>query len=72
MASTRHPAKPSRGGRIVRLILRVMLFGLVAGLIAVVAAVLLTMASLPSFGSLTQKPNGQTVRVHAADGALLV
>jgi penicillin-binding protein 1A len=54
------------------MIFRIGLFGFLAGLLALVIAVLVTMASLPSFNSLTQKPNGQTVRVHAADGALLV
>ncbi|WP_240320788.1 transglycosylase domain-containing protein [Sphingomonas crusticola] len=54
------------------MILRVILFGFLAAVVAVVIAVLVTMASLPSFSDLTQKPNGQTVRVHAADGSLLV
>jgi penicillin-binding protein 1A len=54
------------------MIFRVALFGFLAGLLALVIAVLVTMASLPAYNSLTQKPNGQTVRVHAADGTLLV
>ncbi len=54
------------------MILRVILFGFLAAIAAVIIAVLVTMASLPSFSDLTQKPNGQTVRVHAADGSLLV
>jgi penicillin-binding protein 1A len=55
-----------------RILVRVGLFGFFAGLIMLIVAVLVTMASLPSFGELMQKPNGQTVRVHAADGTLLV
>ncbi|HWI86333.1 MAG TPA: PBP1A family penicillin-binding protein [Sphingomonas sp.] len=54
------------------MIFRIGLLGFVTGLIALVIAVLVTMASLPSYSDLTQKPNGQTVRVHAADGSLLV
>jgi penicillin-binding protein 1A len=55
------------------MIFRIALFGFLAALAAVVIAVLVTMASLPAFDSLQrQKPNGQTVRVHAADGTLLV
>ncbi|HMI18932.1 MAG TPA: PBP1A family penicillin-binding protein [Sphingomonas sp.] len=55
------------------MIFRVALFGFLAALTALVIAVLVTMASLPAFDSLQrQKPNGQTVRVHAADGSLLV
>jgi len=54
------------------MIFRVALFGFLAGLLALVIAVLVTMASLPAFNALTQKPNGQTVRVHASDGTLLV
>jgi penicillin-binding protein 1A len=55
------------------MIFRVALFAFLAALTALVIAVLVTMASLPAFDSLQrQKPNGQTVRVHAADGTLLV
>jgi penicillin-binding protein 1A len=55
------------------MIFRIALFGFLAALAALVIAVLVTMASLPAFDSLQrQKPNGQTVRVHAADGTLLV
>ena len=54
------------------MIFRVGLFGFVGALVALIIAVLVTMASLPAFNSLMQKPNGQTVRVHAADGSLLV
>jgi len=54
------------------MIFRVGLFGFLGGLVALIIAVLVTMASLPSYDSLKVKPNGQTVRVHAADGTLLV
>jgi len=58
--------------RIARLIFRVGLFGSLAAIAALVIAVLVTMASLPTFQDMMQKPNGQTVRVHASDGTLLL
>ena len=45
--------------------------GLVA-FIALLIAVFSTKASLPSFGELKRSPNGQMIRVHAADGTVLV
>jgi penicillin-binding protein 1A len=65
-------SQPGRARHIARVALRVALIGLGAGIAALVIAVLVTMASLPSFADMMQKPNGQTVRVHAADGAVLV
>ncbi|MES2159373.1 MAG: PBP1A family penicillin-binding protein [Pseudomonadota bacterium] len=44
----------------------------VAGLIAVVIAVVVAMQSLPDYGSLKSSPNGQMIRVHAADGSVIV
>jgi len=44
----------------------------VAGLIALVIAVVIAMQSLPSFDSLKSSPNGQMIRVHAADGSVIV
>ena len=72
MAAPQSPPAPGRARRTGRLIFRVGLFGFLGALVALVIAVLVTMASLPAFNSLMQKPNGQTVRVHAADGTLLV
>jgi len=72
MAATRPPAARGRGAHLLRLLIRIALLGVVAGVAALVVAVLVTMASLPSFDSLKQQPNGQTVRVHAADGTLVV
>jgi len=40
--------------------------------IALLIAVFSTKASLPSFGELKSSPNGQMIRVHAADGTVLV
>ncbi len=72
MPASPSPPAPGRARHVGRVIFRIALFGFLAGLLALVIAVLVTMASLPSFGSLTQKPAGQTIRVHAADGSLLV
>ncbi len=47
-------------------------FSAAAGLIALVAAVIVAMQSLPSYESLKSSPNGQMIRVHAADGSVLV
>ena len=44
----------------------------VAGLLAVVIAVVIAMQSLPSYDSLKSSPNGQMIRVHAADGSVIV
>jgi penicillin-binding protein 1A len=43
-----------------------------SGLLALVAAVVVAMQSLPSFESLKSSPNGQMIRVHAADGTVIV
>ena len=44
----------------------------VAGLLAIVIAVVIAMQSLPDYGSLKSSPNGQMIRVHAADGSVIV
>ena len=72
MPASPAPSAPGRARHLARMIFRIGLFGFLAGLVALVIAVLVTMASLPAYSSLTQKPNGQTIRVHAADGTLLV
>jgi penicillin-binding protein 1A len=72
MAAPQSPPAPRGARRLGRTIFRVALFGFLASLAALVIAVLITMASLPAFNTLMQKPAGQTVRVHAADGTLLV
>jgi penicillin-binding protein 1A len=72
MAASRYSSEPSRARRTVGLLFKIALLAVVAAFAALIVAVLVTMASLPAFSSLTQKPNGQTIRVHAADGSLLV
>lgn len=53
-------------------LVKAALAGAVIGLIALVAAVVVAMQSLPSFESLKSSPNGQMIRVHAADGTVIV
>ncbi|MGE4430018.1 MAG: transglycosylase domain-containing protein [Sphingobium sp.] len=56
---------------LVRLLKAGIFVGL-GGLVALVAAVFVAMQSLPSFDSLKSSPNGQMIRVHAADGSVIV
>ncbi|ABQ69170.1 transglycosylase domain-containing protein [Rhizorhabdus wittichii] len=63
--------KPSRMGWL-RTLFKIGLFTALAGLGALVIAVLIAMASLPGFEELKSSPNGQTVRVRAADGSVIV
>jgi penicillin-binding protein 1A len=55
-----------------RRLVKLGLAGLGAGLIALIVAVIVAMQSLPSFESLKSSPNGQMIRVHAADGTVIV
>jgi penicillin-binding protein 1A len=45
---------------------------LLAGLVALIIAVVVAMSSLPGYSELKSSPNGQMIRVHAADGSVLV
>ena len=42
------------------------------GIFAIVVAVVIAYQSLPSYESLKSSPNGQMIRVHAADGSVIV
>ena len=67
-------ARPSRSPWRRRLVLSMQLLaglGLV-GLIGLVVAVYATASQLPDFDSLKSSPNGQMIRVHAADGSVIV
>ncbi|MEO8722053.1 MAG: PBP1A family penicillin-binding protein [Sphingobium sp.] len=52
--------------------LKIGAFFAASGLLALIAAVVVAMQSLPSFESLKSSPNGQMIRVHAADGTVIV
>ncbi|MBX3593649.1 PBP1A family penicillin-binding protein [Sphingomonas sp.] len=45
---------------------------ILAGFVALLIAVYTAKASLPSFEALKSSPNGQMIRVHAADGSVIV
>ena len=69
------PPPRARRGRLARTILTLLKLGLAATLLLLVAvtiAVGVAMSSLPSFGELKTSPNGQMVRVHAADGTVII
>ncbi|BBD99416.1 penicillin-binding protein [Sphingobium amiense] len=51
---------------------KIALGAAVAGLLAIVIAVVIAMQSLPGYDSLKSSPNGQMIRVHAADGSVIV
>ncbi|WP_340266463.1 transglycosylase domain-containing protein [Sphingobium mellinum] len=56
-------------------LVRLVKFGLVAvvgGLFAIGVAVAIAYQSLPDYESLKSSPNGQMIRVHAADGSVIV
>ncbi len=56
-------------------LMRALKAGIVAalgGIFAIVVAVVIAYQSLPSYESLKSSPNGQMIRVHAADGSVIV
>jgi penicillin-binding protein 1A len=72
MATSSKP-KSSRPWRR-RLVRTLQVFGVLAllGLIALIIAVYVARAQLPSYDELKSSPNGQMIRVHAADGTVIV
>ena len=72
MAATR--PRPERGParRAFSATFKLLLVSLLLGLIALAIAVGIAMASLPGFDELKSSPNGQMIRVRAADGSVLV
>jgi penicillin-binding protein 1A len=71
-SSAKTTKDPNRRMGWLRKLLRVSLFAALAGMGALVIAVLIAMASLPGFEELKSSPNGQMVRVRAADGSVIV
>ena len=74
MARARSPKSPPKSPWRRRIVLALqLLVGLgVLALGALVIAVYLARAQLPSFDELKSSPNGQMIRVHAADGSVIV
>jgi penicillin-binding protein 1A len=73
--AARSPAPSSRSGwwkgwpgRV----LRIGLVGAAVGIVAMIVAVSVAYSGLPSYSELKSSPNGQMIRVHAADGTVLV
>jgi penicillin-binding protein 1A len=53
--------------------LKVLLYGSILGLVALVVAVAVAMSQLPSYGELIRRDDlGQTIRIRAADGSVLI
>ncbi|KQN24939.1 penicillin-binding protein [Sphingomonas sp. Leaf33] len=70
---TRTAAKqPPRWRRILKWTVAIGLTTAVLAIIALVIAVYTARGSLPSFDTLKSSPNGQMIRVHAADGTVIV
>ena len=73
MASRASPPPPARSvGRILWRLVKIGFYLALLGLIALVVAVYVARASLPSFEEMKESPNGQMIRVRAADGTVLV
>jgi penicillin-binding protein 1A len=72
MATRFLPSLPPIWRRRLRLALRIFGVMFVLGLIALVVAVYIQKSQLPSFDELKSSPNGQMIRVHAADGTVIV
>ena len=66
------PSPSRRGRRWAITLLKLAIFGFIALLGALLIAVFITRASLPDYDALKSSPNGQMVRVHAADGTVIV
>ncbi|WP_288459245.1 PBP1A family penicillin-binding protein [uncultured Sphingomonas sp.] len=71
-SSTTRTAAPPAWRRRLMLAVKISAFLAVLGLGALVTAVFIARSQLPSFESLKSSPNGQMIRVHAADGSVLV
>lgn len=72
MASAAPPATRRSKRRLFWRFVKVGIYLGLIGLIALVIAVYVARASLPSFEEMKETPNGQMIRVRAADGTVLV
>lgn len=66
------PARPGKFRHILKWVLITGVALALAAFIALAIAVYTARASLPSFEELKSSPNGQMIRVHAADGTVIV
>ncbi|PTQ13434.1 penicillin-binding protein [Sphingomonas oleivorans] len=72
MAPPKSSPKRTRRPRKMKTFLKILLFTGLAGLGALIIAVMIAMASLPGYDALKSSPNGQMIRVRAADGTVIV
>jgi penicillin-binding protein 1A len=72
MAASRSAPKRSRFWGFVITTLKVGIVAAVLAVIGLAVAVYVQASSLPSYDELKSSPNGQMIRVHAADGSVLV
>jgi penicillin-binding protein 1A len=72
MARSRSSAPQSRFRRWAGRFVRIGLVSAVIGFIIVAISVAMAYSTLPSYTSLRSSPNGQMIRVHAADGTVIV
>ncbi|MHA6721582.1 transglycosylase domain-containing protein [Sphingomonas sp. RS2018] len=64
-------ARPPRWRRVLKWTIGLGVGAVVLGALALVIAVYTARSSLPSFDELKSSPNGQMIRVHAADGTVI-
>ncbi|MEG3181687.1 transglycosylase domain-containing protein [Sphingomonas sp. LT1P40] len=72
MATRKTPLLSPKTRRILTWVLGGAALLALAGFVALLIAVYTARASLPSFDELKSSPNGQMIRVHAADGTVIV
>lgn len=63
---------PGRAGLWLRRGVKVGLVAVLGACLTIIIAVIVAMQSLPGYDSLKSSPNGQMIRVHAADGSVIV
>jgi penicillin-binding protein 1A len=66
------PKKPPIWRRRLMLAIKILAAAAVVALIGLAVAIYATRAQLPSYDELKSSPNGQMIRVHAADGTVIV
>ena len=71
-ASPPPPPPPPRRRGVIGRVVKIAVVLLVMGLVALAVAVGISLASLPDYQELKSSPNGQMIRVRAADGTVLV
>lgn len=68
----RAPSEKSSARGTVKKVIKIGLIAGLLGLVMLIAAVFIQASTLPSFNELKASPQGQMIRVRAADGSVLV